>query len=117
MKRSTGRPRTRSGERFQEAIDCKAGHRRTIPSQREELMKNTFPVKEGKIPFRGFKTWYRVVGEREEPGKFPLICLHGGPGIPSDYIEPMRDLAATGRRVIFYDQLGCGNSDRPHQPS
>jgi proline-specific peptidase len=26
-------------------------------------------------------------------------------------------MAATGRRVIFYDQLGCGNSDQPHDPS
>jgi L-proline amide hydrolase len=26
-------------------------------------------------------------------------------------------MAATGRRVIFYDQLGCGNSDQPHNPS
>jgi proline-specific peptidase len=26
-------------------------------------------------------------------------------------------MAATGRRVIFYDQLGCGNSDKPHDPS
>ena len=24
---------------------------------------------------------------------------------------------ATGRRVIFYDQLGAGNSDHPHNPS
>ena len=25
-------------------------------------------------------------------------------------------MAATGRRVIFYDQLGCGNSDHPNNP-
>jgi proline-specific peptidase len=26
-------------------------------------------------------------------------------------------MAATGRRVIFYDQLGCGNSEQVHDPS
>lgn len=72
---------------------------------------------EGFIPFKGFKIWYRVVGEREEPGKLPLLCLHGGPGAPHDYLEPLEALAAGGRRVFFYDQLGCGNSDRPSDPS
>ena len=32
---------------------------------------------EGRIPFRGFETWYRSVGDG--PGE-PLLCLHGGPG-------------------------------------
>ncbi|MDM9581849.1 MULTISPECIES: hypothetical protein [unclassified Nostoc] len=26
-------------------------------------------------------------------------------------------IATTGRRVIFYEQLGCGNSDRPTDPN
>ena len=26
-------------------------------------------------------------------------------------------MAETGRRVIFYDQLGCGNSDQPDDPT
>ena len=70
-------------------------------------------VKEGFIPFRGYKTWYRIVGDQEEPGKAPLMCLHGGPGAAWDYFEPLEVLAETGRRVIFYDQLGGGNSDVP----
>lgn len=73
--------------------------------------------REGLTLFRGFKTWYRVVGEREEPGKFPLLLLHGGPGATHDYLEPLEAMATTGRRVIFYDQLGNGNSDKPHDPS
>lgn len=39
----------------------------------------THPIQEGYIPFKGYKTWYRIVGEKEEPGKLPLLCLHGGP--------------------------------------
>ncbi|HET9014456.1 MAG TPA: proline iminopeptidase-family hydrolase [Thermomicrobiaceae bacterium] len=74
-------------------------------------------VTEGYIPFRGHSVWYRVVGEREAPGKLPLLTLHGGPGAAHDYLEPLQAMARTGRRVIFYDQLGCGRSDQPHDPS
>ena len=72
---------------------------------------------EGFVPFRGYRTWYRVVGEAEEPGKLPLLCLHGGPGACHDYLEPLEGMARTGRRTIFYDQLGCGRSDLPDDPS
>jgi proline-specific peptidase len=67
---------------------------------------------EGTIPFRGYETWYRIVGESEEPGKLPLLCLHGGPGAPHDYLESLERVAETGRRAIFYDQVGCGHSSR-----
>lgn len=75
------------------------------------------PIREGFITFHGYKTWYRIVGEREETGKHPLLCLHGGPGMAHDYLEPLEQVAQAGRQVIFYDQLGCGNSDHPHNPS
>jgi proline-specific peptidase len=67
---------------------------------------------EGTIPFRGLETWYRIVGDDEDPGKLPLLCLHGGPGAPHDYLESLEAVAGTGRRAIFYDQVGCGNSSR-----
>jgi L-proline amide hydrolase len=76
-----------------------------------------FPTHEGFIPFRGYRTWYRIVGHGEEPGRLPLLVLHGGPGASHDYLEPLEAMAKTGRRVIFYDQLGGGNSDHPHNPS
>ncbi|HXY86281.1 MAG TPA: proline iminopeptidase-family hydrolase [Gaiellaceae bacterium] len=72
---------------------------------------------EGFLPFREYKTWYRVVGEGEEPGKLPVLCLHGGPGGTHDYLEPLEELARTGRRAIFYDQIGCGKSDLPDDTS
>lgn len=73
------------------------------------------PPREGFISSHGYKTWYRVVGSRDE--RTPLLCLHGGPGMTHDYLEPLERIAQTGRQVIFYDQLGCGNSDHPHNPS
>ena len=73
---------------------------------------------DGFIPFRGLRTWYRIVGSGEDSGKLPMLALHGGPGSSHDYLEPLAELAKTGRRVIFYDQLGgAGNSDQPHDPS
>ena len=63
--------------------------------------------KEGFVNVKGGKIWYRVVGNG--PGT-PLLCLHGGPGVPSYYLKPLGDLA-NDRPVIFYDQLGCGHSD------
>jgi L-proline amide hydrolase len=72
---------------------------------------------EGFVSFRGFKTWYRIVGEHEDAGKLPVLCLHGGPGATHDYLEPLEAIAETGRRAIFYDQIGCGRSDLPDDPS
>ena len=76
-----------------------------------------FSIREGFIPFRGYRTWFRLVGGQEDAGKFPLLCLHGGPGMSHDYLETLETIAGTGRRVIFYDQLGSGNSDHPRDPS
>ena len=40
----------------------------------------------------------------------PLIVVHGGPGLPHDYLLPLRQPACLGRAVIFYDQVGTGES-------
>lgn len=75
------------------------------------------PIKEGFVSFHNFKTWYRIVGDHDDPGKFPLVCLHGGPGATHDYFAPLEAMEKNGRRVILYDQLGWGNSDHAHNPS
>ena len=72
---------------------------------------------ERRIPFRGFETWARVVGDGEDAGKLPVVCLHGGPGATHWYLEPLEGIAASGRRAVFYDQVGCGASSQPHEPS
>ena len=59
---------------------------------------------EGSVPFRGYRTRYRVFGElRASTGKLPLLVLHGGPGFPHDYLEDVAGLADNGRTVVFYD--------------
>lgn len=66
-------------------------------------------IEEGYMPFKGYQTYYRIVGERQE-GKAPLLLLHGGPGSTHNYFEVLDSIADTGHQVIMYDQLGCGLS-------
>ena len=80
-------------------------------------MSTPYPIQEGTISFRGYETWYRIVGTQADAGKLPLLCLHGGPGVPHEYLESLEAMAATGRQVICYDQLGCGNSTHVDDPA
>ena len=61
---------------------------------------------------------YRVVTYSFGAGDEVVLCLNGGPGLPCDYLrEPHACLADHGYRVVAYDQLGCGESDKPSDPS
>jgi L-proline amide hydrolase len=68
-------------------------------------------AREGYVEFRGYRTWYRFVGDLNTPVT-PLLALHGGPGSTHNYFAPLEGLAAE-RPVVLYDQIGCGKSDRP----
>ncbi len=70
--------------------------------------QNTLKPKEGFITVKGGKVWYKIVGEGV---KTPILLLHGGPGVPSFYLNPLTPLGKD-RPVIFLDQLGCGRSDK-----
>ncbi len=74
-------------------------------------MDNT---QEGYIPVTGGNVWYKIAGANKKG--IPLLVLHGGPGAPHDYLEPLEALADE-QPVVFYDQLGCGNSDKPDDTS
>jgi proline-specific peptidase len=63
----------------------------------------------GFLPVPGGRVAYWRAGAGPNP---PLLCLHGGPGLPHDYLEPLA-LLGDVREVLFFDQLGCGRSDRP----
>ena len=62
---------------------------------------------EGYVPVKGGQIWYRIVGDSD---KTPLLLVHGGPGFPSYYLNPLKELGKD-RPVIFFDQLGCGRSE------
>jgi proline iminopeptidase len=79
-----------------------------------KALKSPGQIEEGYISVTGGKVWYKVVG-MEKKG-IPILVLHGGPGASYDYLEPLAELADE-RPVVFYDQLGGGNSDKPDDTS
>jgi L-proline amide hydrolase len=68
-------------------------------------------AEQGYVDFRGYRTWYRIAGDRNSAAA-PLLALHGGPGSTHNYFAPLEGLAGE-RPVVLYDQIGCGKSDRP----
>jgi L-proline amide hydrolase len=75
-------------------------------------------VSEGFVPFSIGRTWYRSLAAEHDEGLVPLLCLHGGPGANWLHLKPYEALSDR-RRVVFYDQLGAGNSavTEPHEPA
>lgn len=56
---------------------------------------------------------HRVVAYSFGEGEDTLLCLNGGPGLACDYLrEPHACIADRGIRVVAFDQLGCGASDK-----
>jgi pimeloyl-ACP methyl ester carboxylesterase len=51
---------------------------------------------------------YWTVGNQDEI----IIVLHGGPGAAHNYLRPEWDHLSSAAKVIYYDQRGCGKSDR-----
>ena len=70
-------------------------------------------VEEGHLKVPGGRVWFKSVGDGDLP---PLLVVHGGPGFAHNYLTPLEDLASE-RRVIFWDQLGCGRSETPSDSS
>lgn len=69
---------------------------------------------EGYLELPDGRIWWR----REGTGSgLPILLLHGGPGAASYYLEPFAERLAQHRPVIIFDQLGCGRSDQPDDPS
>jgi proline-specific peptidase len=66
-------------------------------------------VPEGAIAGPHGSIYYRIVGDADA---VPLLVIHGGPGMPHDYLRDL-DALADEHPVVYYDQLGCGRSGRP----
>jgi proline-specific peptidase len=70
-------------------------------------------VRDGTIAGPHGSIYYRIVGESDA---LPLLVIHGGPGMPHDYLRDL-DALADERPVVYYDQIGCGRSDRSDDSS
>jgi proline iminopeptidase len=58
-----------------------------------------------------FNVWTKRFGNNP---KIKVLLLNGGPGATHEYFECMESfLPKEGIEFIYYDQLGCGNSDNP----
>jgi proline iminopeptidase len=101
----------------------------SAPKQDEEsnplknyLTDNTPGLKTGGIqmipvetPKGTFNVWTKRIGNNP---KIKLLLLNGGPGATHEYFECMESfLPAEGIEIIYYDQLGCGNSADPKDTS
>lgn len=59
-----------------------------------------------------FNVWTKRIGNNP---KIKVLLLNGGPGATHEYFECFENyLPAEGIEFIYYDQLGCGNSDNPN---
>ena len=58
-----------------------------------------------------FNVWTKRFGNNP---KMKVLLLNGGPGTTHEYFECFESfLPKEGIEFIYYDQLGCGNSDNP----
>jgi L-proline amide hydrolase len=77
-----------------------------------ETLVAAIPVEDAYLPFRDYRTWYRITGTLDGD-KLPLVVAHGGPGCTHDYVDSFKGITELdGRAVIHYDQLGNGRSTR-----
>ena len=59
------------------------------------------------ILVEGVKLWYESEGRGE-----PLLLIAGGPGFSHSYFHPYFSALKNSQRVVYYDAVGCGKSDR-----
>lgn len=64
---------------------------------------------EGYIHTGKNELYYRRFGTGDEV----VLALHGGPGMPHDYLLPLAEHGGEDFTVYMYDQFGVGRSDKP----
>lgn len=54
----------------------------------------------------GIRLWWQATGRGQD-----VVLIPGGPGLASDYLDPLVDLLADTAHVIQWDPRGCGRSE------
>lgn len=94
--------------------DMKGGpFMRTAPSRSDDMPVHPDYLGtehgEGYVGIDDYELFYRRWGHGDET----VLGLHGGPGMPHDYLVPLSQHAGDDRTLLLYDQFGVGRSDRP----
>jgi proline iminopeptidase len=100
-------------------FSCKEPAKKIIPSASDYFKKTEDSIQTGGVKIytiqtkKGdFKVWTKTIGNHPS---IKLLLLNGGPGATHEYFECFESfLPAEGIELIYYDQLGCGNSDNPN---
>jgi proline iminopeptidase len=69
------------------------------------------PVRELRVPADDTTLYVRVAGDPD--GEKVLIAVNGGPGMGSDYMVGLEELAGGELALVTYDQRGTGRSTKP----
>ncbi|TCL07112.1 proline iminopeptidase-family hydrolase [Sodalis ligni] len=78
------------------------------------MWRELAPDKQHRIAVDGYHVAAYEFGEGDDV----VLCLNGGPGLPCDYLREAHScLKFHGYRVVAFDQLGTGQSDRPDVPA
>ncbi|WP_396141672.1 proline iminopeptidase-family hydrolase [Flavobacterium sp.] len=95
---------------------------KTTPAANDYFAQSNDTIQNGGIkmipittPKGTFNVWTKRVGNNP---KIKVLLLNGGPGATHEYFECFENfLPAEGIEFIYYDQIGCGNSDNPNDES
>ncbi|HZV68065.1 MAG TPA: proline iminopeptidase-family hydrolase [Saprospiraceae bacterium] len=105
------------------ALSCKSEPTNPIKNTPTDYFKSHEEgVKTGNVKIVSIETpkgkmnvWTKTFGNHPS---IKLLLLNGGPGATHEYFECFESfLPAEGIEFIYYDQLGCGNSDNPMDTS
>lgn len=102
--------------------NCKENTEKQVAEKQDYFKKADDSIQTGGIkiisietPKGKFNVWTKRIGNNP---KIKLLLLNGGPGCTHEYFECFESfLPAEGIEFIYYDQLGCGNSDNPNDVS
>jgi len=97
---------------------CKDSVHDSISKKSIYFEKDSVSVQTGGIkiiqietPKGKYNVWTKHIGNNP---KIKILLLNGGPGATHEYFECFESfLPAEGIEFVYYDQLGCGNSDNP----
>lgn len=84
-----------------------------VEADKQEAAMEVQIESEGEVPVNGVRLHVRVEGPTSgNSSPVPLVVVHGGPGLDHTYFLPWLDALAHEFKVVYFDQRGCGRSER-----